>query len=66
VVQIPHFDFRCEHCQHLEEYWVALQAVDLIKDSGLPRCRFCELGPMKRLLSVPAVILRGGGWASKS
>ena len=63
---MPRFDFRCPHCQNLEEYWVAFEAVDLLEENGVPRCRFCGQGPMKKLLSAVPVILRGGGWASKS
>jgi putative FmdB family regulatory protein len=52
---MPIYEYKCTSCGAVEE---VLQKVG---DSPLKKCRKCG-GPMKKLVSSPAIQFKGSGW----
>lgn len=61
---MPRYDFKCPQCGEVEDVVLSIDRLDTVDRFGQI---VCDCGvPMKRTISVPGIILRGGGWASKS
>lgn len=52
---MPLYEFRCESCGHL------LETILAFSDPLPSTCEACG-GPLKKLLSAPAVQFKGSGW----
>ncbi len=52
---MPTYDYQCEQCERTFEVRQRISA------EPLKTCQFCG-GPVHRLLSPAAFILKGGGW----
>ncbi len=55
---MPRYDYRCENCGH------AIEVMHGVNGTGPERCERCD-GPMRKLLSSPAILFKGSGWAKK-
>jgi putative FmdB family regulatory protein len=55
---MPLYDYGCEECGH------ALEVMHRVNDAGPERCERCG-GRMRKLLSPPAIVFKGSGWAKK-
>jgi putative FmdB family regulatory protein len=55
---MPIYDYRCEECGHLME---VIHGVDA---PGPASCAVCG-GPVRKLMSTPAILFKGSGWAKK-
>ena len=55
---MPRYDYVCVKCGHIVE------VMHGVNDSGPARCERCG-GEMRKLLSTPAIVFKGSGWAKK-
>ena len=55
---MPLYDYQCQNCGHVVEVMHGVNA------SGPQRCERCG-GPMRKLISTPAIVFKGSGWAKK-
>lgn len=55
---MPVYDYACQDCGHVVE------VIHGVNDRGPTRCPLCE-GPMRKLLTSPAIVFKGSGWAKK-
>lgn len=55
---MPTYDYACNRCAH------RLEVVHGVHAHGPSACERCG-GPMRKLLSPPAIHFRGSGWAKK-
>jgi len=55
---MPIYEYACTACGH------RLEVIHGIHESGPSKCDVCG-GPMTKLLSPPAIVFRGTGWAKK-
>ena len=55
---MPLYDYKCQDCGHSVEVMHGVNA------TGPERCDRCG-GPMRKLLSTPAIVFKGSGWAKK-
>ena len=55
---MPTYDYQCRNCGHRVEVLHGVNA------PGPTACDQCG-GPMRKLLSLPAIVFRGTGWAKK-
>ena len=55
---MPLYDYGCESCGH------ALEVMHGVNGSGPDICERCG-GRMRKLLSTPAIVFKGSGWAKK-
>lgn len=55
---MPLYDYQCQNCGH------TLEVMHGVNDSGPPTCERCG-GQMRKLLSPPAIVFKGSGWAKK-
>lgn len=55
---MPLYDYECRNCGH------RVEVLHGVNDSGPTACEECG-GTMRKLLSVPAIVFRGSGWAKK-
>jgi putative FmdB family regulatory protein len=53
---MPIYEYRCENCGH------ELDALQKISDAPLVECPACGHSALKKLVSVAAFRLKGGGW----
>src|SRR5437868_957714 len=56
--KMPLYDYQCENCGH------TLEVMHGVNDSGPQRCDRCG-GSMRKLMSTPAIVFKGSGWAKK-
>jgi putative FmdB family regulatory protein len=54
---MPLYDFKCQKCNHVEEYQLTVQTAGLVVFL-CPECR----GRMEKIISVPAVQFKGTGF----
>ena len=55
---MPIYDYECRNCGHIVEVLHGVNA------SGPTACEQCG-GPMRKLMSTPAIVFKGSGWAKK-
>lgn len=55
---MPLYDYGCQQCGH------ALEVMHGVNQAGPERCERCG-GRMRKLLSPPAIVFKGSGWAKK-
>src|SRR5690349_23760656 len=55
---MPLYDYQCQNCGHV------LEVMHGVNASGPERCERCG-GPMRKLMSPPAIVFKGSGWAKK-
>ena len=55
---MPLYDYGCEQCGH------SLEVMHGVHGVGPERCERCG-GRMRKLLSPPAIVFKGSGWAKK-
>jgi putative FmdB family regulatory protein len=55
---MPRYDYICQSCGHIVE------VMHGVNDLGPARCDRCG-GEMRKLLSTPAIVFKGSGWAKK-
>jgi putative FmdB family regulatory protein len=55
---VPAYDYECRNCGH------RVEVIHGVHDSGPTACEQCG-GPMRKLLSTPAIVFKGSGWAKK-
>ena len=53
---MPLYDYQCQNCGHVVE------VMHGVHDLGPQRCERCD-GPMRKLISSPAIVFKGSGWA---
>jgi putative FmdB family regulatory protein len=55
---VPIYEYGCQSCGH------RLEVIHGVHESGPAACPVCG-GPMRKLLSPPAIVFKGSGWAKK-
>ena len=55
---MPLYDYECRNCGHIVE------VIHGVNDPGPQACTVCG-GQMRKLMSTPAIVFRGSGWAKK-
>ena len=55
---MPLYDYQCQSCGHVVEVTHGVNGL------GPQRCARCG-GEMRKLLSPPAIVFKGSGWAKK-
>lgn len=55
---MPLYDYVCQNCGHI------IEVMHGVNDPGPARCERCG-GEMRKLLSTPAIVFKGSGWAKK-
>jgi putative FmdB family regulatory protein len=55
---MPRYDYVCVNCGHI------LEVMHGVHESGPLHCARCG-GEMRKLLSTPAIVFKGSGWAKK-
>lgn len=55
---MPRYDYICLKCGHIVE------VMHGVNEPGPARCERCG-GEMRKLLSTPAIVFKGSGWAKK-
>jgi putative FmdB family regulatory protein len=53
---MPLYEYQCDACGK------RFEAIQKFSDAVLDVCRLCGQGPVKRLLSSPAIQFKGSGW----
>jgi len=55
---MPLYDYQCQNCGH------SVEVMHGVNEPGPQRCDRCG-GAMRKLLSTPAIVFKGSGWAKK-
>ncbi len=55
---MPLYDYQCRNCGHIVE------VLHGVNDPGPQACTVCG-GQMRKLMSQPAIVFKGSGWAKK-
>ena len=53
---MPLYEYRCEACEQ------RFEVIRKFSDPELDTCTLCGRGPVRRLLSSPAIQFKGSGW----
>jgi len=53
---MPVYEYECGSCGG------RFEAVQKFSDPLLTSCRLCNAGPIRKVLSAPAFVLKGSGW----
>ncbi len=53
---MPIFEYQCDACGH------RFEQIQKFADAPADTCTVCERGPIRRLLSSPAIQFKGAGW----
>lgn len=53
---MPIYEYGCENCGKIDE------VIHGISEDGPEKCRFCNGGPVKKLISRSSFHLKGSGW----
>ncbi len=52
---VPIYEYQCETCHH------TFEVIQKFSDEPIKTCAICS-GPVRRLLSPPALVFKGTGW----
>jgi putative FmdB family regulatory protein len=55
---MPLYDYECRNCGH------RVEVLHGVNDPGPQACEVCG-GQMRKLLTSPAIVFKGSGWAKK-
>ena len=53
---MPIYEYKCEHCQQ------TFEMLQKFSDDPLTECILCHKGPVKKLISASAFVLKGPGF----
>ena len=53
---MPIYEYKCEHCGE------RFEVLQKLRDDPLAQCILCAEGPVKKLISTAAFILKGAGF----
>jgi putative FmdB family regulatory protein len=53
---MPIYEYRCEHCNE------TFEVLQKFHDEPLTECILCRQGPVKKLISASAFVLKGSGF----
>ena len=53
---MPLYEYECDACQ------TRFEVIQRFSDAPVDTCRSCGKGPVRRLLSSPAIQFKGTGW----
>jgi len=53
---MPLYEYQCESCNH------RFERIQKFSDPAVEACKECGKGPVRRLLSSPAIQFKGTGW----
>ncbi len=53
---MPLYEYECEACGH------RFEVVQKFSDPPIDKCSNCGRGPVRKLLSAPAIQFKGSGW----
>ena len=53
---MPIYEYKCEHCQQ------TFEMLQKFSDDPLTECILCHEGPVKKLISASAFVLKGPGF----
>jgi len=53
---MPIYEYKCEHCQQ------TFEMLQKFSDDPLTECILCHEGPVKKLISASAFVLKGAGF----
>jgi len=53
---MPIYEYKCEHCEQ------TFEVLQKFNDEPLTQCILCQEGPVKKLISASAFILKGAGF----
>ncbi len=53
---MPLYEYECDACHR------RFEVIQKFSDPRVETCRVCEMGPVRRLLSTPAIHFKGSGW----
>jgi putative FmdB family regulatory protein len=53
---MPIYEYRCEHCHE------TFEVLQKFNDEPLTECVLCQHGPVKKLISASAFVLKGAGF----
>jgi putative FmdB family regulatory protein len=53
---MPLYEYECDACRH------RFERIQKFSDPHVEVCPKCEKGPVKKLLSSPAIQFKGSGW----
>jgi putative FmdB family regulatory protein len=53
---VPIYEYACQACGRIAE------VMQKMSDPAPESCSSCHSGPLKKLISKTAVVLKGGGW----
>lgn len=53
---MPIYEYKCEHCHE------KFEILQKFNDTPLTECILCQRGPVKKLISASAFVLKGAGF----
>jgi putative FmdB family regulatory protein len=53
---MPLYEYQCDACER------RFEVIQKFSDAPVDACRHCGKGPVRRLLSSPAIQFKGSGW----
>jgi putative FmdB family regulatory protein len=53
---MPLYEYECESCHH------RFEKIQKFSDAPIDTCPSCGAGPVRKLLSSPAIQFKGSGW----
>ena len=53
--KMPIYEYQCRSCEH------TFEVLQKFSDEPIQKCPRCS-APVQRLISLPAVVFKGGGW----
>jgi putative FmdB family regulatory protein len=53
---MPMYEYQCESCQH------RFERIQKFSDPPIETCPVCSKGPVRKLISSPAIQFKGSGW----
>jgi putative FmdB family regulatory protein len=53
---MPMYEYECESCHH------RFERIQKFSDPPIETCPVCDKGPVRKLISSPAIQFKGSGW----